>query len=130
MAKARSASKARIVLMGILLTDHPSIARQHGRNPSCEDGTVTRIGRLGQASHLRLRQVCVQVLTSGECREVRAYTTNMATPAANIAKVVMATTVHPRRELGWPCINFLSAATMRMATRRNGASNPLMTAVQ
>jgi len=32
----------------------------------------------------------------------------MATPAANIATVAIATTVHPRRELGWPCISFLS----------------------
>jgi hypothetical protein len=31
-----------------------------------------------------------------------AYATNMATPAANIATVVIATTVHPKRELGWP----------------------------
>src|SRR5258707_14791995 len=58
------------------------------------------------------------------------YTTNIATPAANIAAVVMATTVHPRRELGWPCISFLSEATIRIATRRKGANNPLMTAVQ
>jgi hypothetical protein len=28
------------------------------------------------------------------------YTTNMATPAANIATVVTATTAHPKRELG------------------------------
>jgi hypothetical protein len=27
------------------------------------------------------------------------YTTNMATPAANIATVVIATTVHPKRDL-------------------------------
>jgi len=54
----------------------------------------------------------------------------MATPAANIATVVIATTIHPKRELGWPCISFLSEATTRIATRRNGANNPLMTAVQ
>ena len=30
----------------------------------------------------------------------------MATPAANIATVVIATTIHPKRELGWPCISF------------------------
>ena len=58
------------------------------------------------------------------------YTTNMATPAANIATVAIATTVHPRRELGWPCIRFLSEATIRIATSRKGASSPLMTAVQ
>jgi hypothetical protein len=58
------------------------------------------------------------------------YTTNMATPAANIATVVIATTVHPKGELGWPCISFLSEATTRIATRRKGANNPLMTAVQ
>jgi hypothetical protein len=28
------------------------------------------------------------------------YTTNMATPAANIATVVIATTIHPKRGLG------------------------------
>ena len=59
-----------------------------------------------------------------------AYTTNIATPATNMATVVTATTIHPRRELGWPCISFLSAATIRIATRRKGASNPLRTAVQ
>ena len=59
-----------------------------------------------------------------------AYTTNIATPATNMAAVVIATTIHPRRELGWPCISFLSAATTRIATMRNGASNQLMTAVQ
>src|ERR1022692_1265797 len=58
------------------------------------------------------------------------YTTNMATPAANIATVVTATTTHPKRELGWPCISFLSEATTRIATRRKGANNPLITAVQ
>src|ERR1017187_9550560 len=58
------------------------------------------------------------------------YTANMATPAANIATVVIATTVHPKRELGWPCISFLSEAITRIAARRKGASNPLRTAVQ
>src|ERR1700676_2068508 len=43
------------------------------------------------------------------------YTTNMATPAANIATVVIATTVHPQRELGCPCISFLSEAITRIA---------------
>ena len=42
------------------------------------------------------------------------YTTNMAMPAANIATVVIATTVHPRRGLGWPCISFLSEAMNRI----------------
>jgi len=60
----------------------------------------------------------------------KAQTTNIAMPAANMAIVVIATTIHPRRELGWPCISFLSAATIRIATMRNGASNPLITAVQ
>jgi hypothetical protein len=32
--------------------------------------------------------------------DLAVYTTNMATPAANIATVVIATTVHPKRELG------------------------------
>ena len=35
------------------------------------------------------------------------YTTNMATPAASIATVVIATTVHPKRELGWAMHQFL-----------------------
>ena len=48
------------------------------------------------------------------------YITNMATPAANIATVVIATTVHPKRELGWPCISFVSEATTRIAARRKG----------
>jgi len=63
-------------------------------------------------------------------RDSTVYTTNMATPAANIATVVTATTAHPKRELGWPCISFLSEATTRIATRRKGANNPLITAVQ
>jgi hypothetical protein len=63
-------------------------------------------------------------------RDSTVYTTNMATPAANIATVVIATTIQPRRELGWPSISFLSKATTRIATRRKGANNPLMTAVQ
>ena len=42
----------------------------------------------------------------------------MATPAANIATVAIATTVHPKRELGWPCISFLSEAMTRL--RREG----------
>ena len=54
----------------------------------------------------------------------------MATLAANIANVVIATTVHPKPELGWPCISFLSEATTRIPTRRKGAYNPLMIAVQ
>jgi hypothetical protein len=56
------------------------------------------------------------------------YTTNIAMPVANIATVVIATTVHPERELGWPCISLPSEATTRIATRRKGANNPLMTA--
>ena len=62
--------------------------------------------------------------------EIGIYTTNMATPAANIATVVIATRIHPKRELGWPCISFLSEATTKIATRRKGANSPLMTAVQ
>jgi hypothetical protein len=62
--------------------------------------------------------------------EFAIYTTNIATPAANMATVVIATTIHPKRELGWFCISLLSAATTRIATRRKGASSPLMTAVQ
>ena len=62
--------------------------------------------------------------------KMAVYTTNMAMPAMNIATVVIATTTHPKRELGWPCISFLSEATTRIATRRKGANNPLMTAVQ
>jgi hypothetical protein len=62
--------------------------------------------------------------------ELAVYTTNMAMPAMNIATVVIATTVHPKRELGWPCISFLSEATTSIAPRRKGANRPLMTAVQ
>jgi hypothetical protein len=46
------------------------------------------------------------------------YTTNIATPAANIATVVIVTTDHPWRELGWSCIIFLSEATTRIAKGR------------
>src|SRR5437588_13071650 len=41
---------------------------------------------------------------SGELRlgsVIGSYTTNMVTPAVNIATVVTATTIHPKRELGW-----------------------------
>jgi hypothetical protein len=72
----------------------------------------------------------VRLLTSSQWSRSAVYTTNMATPAANIATVVIATTVHPKRELGWPCISFLSEATTRIPTRRKGANSPLITAVQ
>jgi len=44
------------------------------------------------------------------------YTTNIATSAANIATVVIVTTDHPKPELGWSCIDFVSKATTRIAT--------------
>jgi hypothetical protein len=66
--------------------------------------------------------------TDGE--RYAAYTTNIAMLATNMSIVAIATIIHPQRELGWPCISFLSAATIRIATRRKGASNPLMIAVQ
>jgi len=65
-----------------------------------------------------------------EAARSAGYTTNIATPAANSATAVIATTVHPKRELGWPCISFLSEATTRIPTRSKGANNPLMMAVQ
>ena len=65
-----------------------------------------------------------------DATEPVVYTTNMATPAANIAAMVIATTPHPKRELGCPCISFLSEATTRIATSRKGANNPLMIDVQ
>ena len=49
------------------------------------------------------------------------YITDMATPAGNIATVVIAATVHPKREFGWPCISFLSEATTRIAKTRKGS---------
>lgn len=61
---------------------------------------------------------------------IAVYTTNIATPATNIIKVVAATTTNPILELGCPCMSFLSDATIRIATRRNDASSPLITAVQ
>jgi hypothetical protein len=44
----------------------------------------------------------------------------MATPATNIATVVTATTVHPKRELGWPCVSFLSKATNQDCDKEEG----------
>ena len=82
-----------------------------------------------QKSLLCMTQRSVRIEREGSFLRL-IYTTNIATPAANMAIVAIATTVHPRRELGWPCMSFLSAATIRIATRRKGASNPLMTAVQ
>ena len=64
------------------------------------------------------------------CPFKAAQTTNIATPAMNMAAVVIATTIHPRRELGWPCMSFRFPAITRIATSRKGASKPLMTAVQ
>src|SRR5450830_82785 len=58
------------------------------------------------------------------------YTTNIAIPAANIAKVVMPTIARDSQELGWPRISLRSDAACRMPTIRNGASRPLITAVQ
>ena len=54
----------------------------------------------------------------------------MATPAINIIPVATATIPQPSRELGCHSIIFLSEATIRIASKRNGASRPLMTAVQ
>jgi hypothetical protein len=77
-----------------------------------------------QFRQLILRQNCGSMTARSA-----VYATNIAMPAANIATVVIATKVHPKRELGWPCISLLSEATTRIATRRKGANNPLMTAV-
>ncbi len=97
-----------------------SIEHSPGRNgfagPNCTVLTIT-LAKPGERAARRAASLAV-------------YTTNMAMPAANIAIVVNATTIHPKRELGWPCISFLSEATTRIATRRKGANNPLMTAVQ
>jgi hypothetical protein len=57
------------------------------------------------------------------------YTTNIATPAANIATVVIVTTDHPWRELGWSCIIFIIRSDDQDGERK-GANSPLMTAVQ
>ena len=56
--------------------------------------------------------------------------TNMPMAAANITIVVSPTTTRPSNELGWSCMSCRSDAAMRMPTSRNGASTPLMTAVQ
>ncbi len=56
--------------------------------------------------------------------------TNMPTPAPNMKIVVMATMTRLSMELGWLHISLRSEATRRMAIRMNGASRPLMTAVQ
>ena len=50
-------------------------------------------------------QPCAFAQAASCCRLVdtarlAAYTTNIATPAVNMAIVAMATTIHPRRELG------------------------------
>ena len=50
--------------------------------------------------------------------------------ATNIATVVKKTTVLPSRELGCPRMSRRSEATIRIPVRRNGASTPLITAVQ
>lgn len=41
----------------------------------------------------------------------------------SIPTVAIATALHLSRELGWPCISFLSEAATRMAKRRKGASS-------
>ena len=91
---------------------------------------VSGLRKIDAADSLALRKAAVRECKTPESLSAAPYTTNIAIPAANMAIVVIATTTHPRRELGWPCISFLSAATIRIATMRNGASNPLMTAVQ
>src|SRR6266850_446883 len=50
--------------------------------------------------------------------------------AINIATVVTATTVFPRIELVWPFITLVSDAMIRIPKSKNGASTPLITAVQ
>src|ERR1017187_8799009 len=62
--------------------------------------------------------------------EIRQSTQQTWLRPRRTSTVVTATTAHPKRELGWPCISFLSEATTRIATRRKGANNPLITAVQ
>ena len=121
-----------MVRIEFLLPDHPSIARLVLRLSGLRGLKGGALRRHSQGSHGRFASLCTISLTSVRIvgNEATFYTTNIATPAANMATVVTATTIHPRRELGWPCISFLSAATIRIATRRKGASNPLMTAVQ
>jgi hypothetical protein len=62
--------------------------------------------------------------------EVRSavYTTNMATPAANIAIVMVATTVHSKRETRLTLHRLLVRSDDQHCEERE--NNPLMTAVQ
>src|SRR5205807_6672214 len=107
---------------GLVLLWQNSMSRQY-RIPGSENWSELTAFCYGVNPN---KSASVQLDSAGSA----VYTTNMATPAANIAAVAIATTVHPRRELGWPCINLLSEATIRIATRRKGANSPLMTAVQ
>ena len=59
-----------------------------------------------------------------------SYSTNIAIAAANIATVVIPTTIRVSQELGWLCISLQSDAASKTPINKNGASTPLMTAVQ
>src|ERR1035437_181309 len=129
MANPGNTNKVRIVRIGILLpivfrlldfAEPIGAARIERRHVSRQNKVISRC--FAESGH-----TCPPF---ADTARAALYTTNTATPAVNMAIVVTATTIHPRRELGWPCIIFLSEAIIRIATRRKGASNPLMTAVQ
>lgn len=58
------------------------------------------------------------------------YKKNIAPAAMNMRAAVSPTTARESQELGWSFINLRSDATNRIPTSKNGASTPLMTAVQ
>jgi len=58
------------------------------------------------------------------------YSRNIPIAAPNMISVASITTIRAPKELGWPCMSVGSDAASRIPTSRNGASTPLITAVQ
>ena len=63
-------------------------------------------------------------------RRKHDYSTNIAAPAPNMTTIVIPITIRDNHELGRFCMSLRSDAAMRMPTSKNGASEPLMIAVQ
>src|SRR5438132_7420520 len=70
------------------------------------------------------------LMRSRRNRAETSYKTNIAAAAPNITSVIAPTAMRDNQELGCPSISLESEAAMRTPTIRNGASTPLITAVQ
>src|ERR1700681_3912645 len=105
----------------------PDLDRQWSRGDASDiDGQADRPSTRERASQSPIQDGIDQP------RRKRAsfYKMNMAAAAPNITIVVIPTMIRDNHELGWSCMILRSDATNRTPTSKNGASTPLMTAVQ